>query len=278
MGKEIPDTKDIIEGLLSEGGDIFAIGGRPGIGKSWLLRQMALCLSLGKDFLGCHTKKCLMGIVAFEEPMHKIASKLEMARDKHFQGGDMFIVKQRPIWINTPEGSQYLLELFTGMKAENPTLKVIGLDPWKYLVKGIDKQGSVLDALANLKIIQEKIGISFVITHHLTQQDKRYRLDKPDVFSLKGFNDLAETAETVVVLERGTQERVGQGIDSTRRVLYLVKERNEFVYTEKQIIFKDALLYVIPEDAYHSQSYQEAKAWIENNPERASEIMRRGTP
>lgn len=275
--KQIPDTKDIIDDLLAEAGDIFVIGGRPGIGKSWLLRQMAFCLSTGSNFMGYAVKKCLMGIIAFEEPKHKIAEKLELAQ-KHFPGGRMLFQKHKPIWINYPDGKQYLLELLAGLKAEHPELKVIGLDPWKYLIKGVSKQDNILQAISNLKEIQDQLGISFVIAHHITQMDKRYRLDKPDVFSLKGFNDLAETAETVIILERGTQEQVGLDIESTRRILYLVKTRNEFVYMEKQVIFKDALLYEVPKDIYKSEQYKEFRAFVEAHPELAKKMLEGCTP
>src|SRR5690242_12873153 len=49
--KEIPEPKPLVEGILHEGETILIVG-RPKMGKSRLVQQLALSLSRGEAFLG----------------------------------------------------------------------------------------------------------------------------------------------------------------------------------------------------------------------------------
>jgi len=74
------------DGVVTEN-SFFLLYGRPGLGKTWLMLQLAISVALGKDWLGLPTRKSRVGIIEMEMHTYYLKERLE-ALLLHFPNED----------------------------------------------------------------------------------------------------------------------------------------------------------------------------------------------
>ena len=82
----------------------------------------------------------------------------------------------------------------------------------------------------NLASVAANTGVTLILTHHLRKPDRRNKV-KPDdlLFEIKGASEFVEASNTVLLMEKGKQERqeFGKfGSNSSIKNLYLVKVKD----------------------------------------------------
>jgi RecA-family ATPase len=215
--------EDIIEGIMPENAELVIVAGRAGIGKTWMLTQLAFSLANGKPFLRWNVRPRKPLIVYFEGSPKKLGERLSLM-DKHFVSPESFpvAIESNSMPLDTKQGMDKANELMAF--CEKNKVKVVFLDPLKFLISKPDHQASVIEVITQLKGLQAKYGVNFVLSAHLRKESNHpdYRLEPDDIRNLKGFTDWGETAQTLLILEKmDKRKKVPHD-----RCLYIVKGRD----------------------------------------------------
>ena len=217
-----PEADDLIQDLLPHSNSIYMlIAGRSGIGKTFLLLMMLYCLASGTPFMSRKTKKCRVGYISLEGDRKKILNRFDTIGLSFPDAEDNIHWEHRmPFKLNS-KGVDWLTAKVDG-------LSVVGIDPLRPLVPGdytVPKDVSAF--LENLRTVQDKTGVVIVGSHHIRKPDKRVKVQPEDLlFEIKGASEYVESATSVLLLERGKQERgqFGQFVTNTSiKSLHFVK-------------------------------------------------------
>ncbi len=210
-----PEADDLIQDLLPNSNSAYMlIAGRSGIGKTFLLLNILYCLASGIPFMSRKTKKCKVGYLSLEGDRRKILKRFNTI-GLFFPGAEdnIFWEHHMPFRLNS-KGVDWLTAKVDG-------LNVIGIDPLRPLVPGdytIPKDVSAF--IENLRIVQNKTGVVVIGSHHIRKPDKRIKVQPEDLlFEIKGASEFVESATSVLLLERGRQERGNFGKFTTNTSL-----------------------------------------------------------
>lgn len=218
-----PANPDLIEGLLPDGNDFMLLVGRPGIGKTNMSLNIAYCLATGTSFFGFACQKVKVGYLGFEGSDHKLAKRVEKiqqnfpdpAGNLYIQVGGLFKLPRQP----------------QKFKAVTNGLRVIIIDPLRYMVQGdYCKPENAAQFISSLHDLCVQQGVAAIICHHVRKRKENLRLEPGDLDSIKGATDYADTATSVLLLERAHQARNPKGkfalIDPDKVTLYFAKARD----------------------------------------------------
>ena len=198
-----PEADDLIQDLLPDSNSAYMLtAGRSGIGKTFLLLNILYCLASGTPFMSRKTKKCKVGYLSLEGDRKKILKRFNTI-GLSFPGAEdnIFWEHHMPFRLNS-KGIDWLIAKVDG-------LDVIGIDPLRPLVPGdytVPKDVSAF--IENLRTVQNKTGVVVIGSHHIRKPDKRIKVQPEDLlFEIKGASEYVESATSVLLLERGKQER-----------------------------------------------------------------------
>lgn len=177
LALDIPPPRFIVAGLINAG-DTALLVGRPKVGKSRLMQQLATDLSEGNAFLGREIvgpQKVL--ILDLENRPNVVKERFLMMRagEASRKAADDNIVIYAPMTLSTNEvglegdREKTLHEL---VRTVDPNVLII--DTWRLLLgKGDEnKSGDVVDGLKHLAKLREIIpDLAIVIVHHLRKQN-----------------------------------------------------------------------------------------------------------
>ena len=220
-----PEADDLIQDLLPDSNSAYMlIAGRSGIGKTFLLLNILYCLASGTPFMSRKTKKCKVGYLSLEGDRKKILKRFNTI-GLSFPGAEdnIFWEHHMPFKLNS-KGIDWLTAKVDG-------LDIIGIDPLRPLVPGdytIPKDVSAF--IENLRAVQDKTGVVVIGSHHIRKPDKRIKVQPEDLlFEIKGASEYVESATSVLLLERGKQERgeFGKFVTNTSlKNLHFVKKKD----------------------------------------------------
>jgi hypothetical protein len=96
LARDIPKPVSLVgDGLITEGG--FALlYGRPGLGKTWAVLELALCVARGEPWYGFATRQTRVGILQLELPLYFVQQRLREVAGDRTDGLDSISVLARP--------------------------------------------------------------------------------------------------------------------------------------------------------------------------------------
>jgi len=155
----------LVDGLLIDP-VLGCINGDAGVGKTFLLIDMAVCLSIGKDWMGRKTKQCSILILDEESGSRRLMERIVYAANYHdvkeapifFMGGGFDITDER-----------HEAELKKAITEKN--IKLLLIDSFSQVIGGKDENSaSEMNFVMNrLKAIIRETGCSVIFLHHLTK-------------------------------------------------------------------------------------------------------------
>ena len=182
----------LVPDLIPTGGLVF-VAAKPKVGKSTLVRNLALAVAQGGDFLG---RRCAQGMViylALEE------RRSEVRRHFRLMGGD----PEDPVLVHVAKApADSLKALLPLIRKHRPILVII--DPLLRFTRVRDERSyaELSNALEGMMAAAREQYVCIVATHHAPKATGTEAID-----ALLGSTALSGAADTVMVLRRQAQER-----------------------------------------------------------------------
>jgi len=195
--KKFPPLRFIVEGFIVEGCTLLA--GKPKLGKSWLMLDMALATSLGRYCLG--NAKCDRGAVLYlalednERRLRKRIDKLLGASFTEWPPGFHFATE----WPRANEGGIQAIREWI-KRTENPRLIVVDVLAMFRPTTGGRETLYEADygAIKGLQALASEFHVAIVIVHHTRKGGS-----EADPFEkVSGTLGLSGAADTTIVLDR----------------------------------------------------------------------------
>ena len=229
----------IIDGLLYPG--TYLLAGAPKYGKSFLVAQMAYCISTGQPFWGRTTQKGPVLYLALEDTEERLQWRMfrmfgvECTADLHFS-------------VTAKKLGAGLEDQMSCFIREHPGTQLIIIDTLKMVREGKEESYSYAkdyDDMGKLKQFADSHKICLLIVHHTRKQSAD---DKFDMIS--GTNGLLGCADGALILHKkdrydinATLEVVGRDIAGQK--LYLIHEQEHLCWI---IDHEDQEPYKLPPD------------------------------
>lgn len=201
-----PDA--VVEGLIFEG-DTVLLAGRPKVGKSRLIHQMALAITRGCPFLGLSVPRARpVLIVDLENRPWAIRDRLVRmaAGDADDRGPSVWCANSlsADAMNATPEG----ISALKGM-IERTSAEVVFIDPWRlFLGKDENDAEAVVHGLRALSRLREaNPQLTVIIVHHVRKErieSTKKLLNDPRLWAdtVSGHHALSSHVDAVFGLER----------------------------------------------------------------------------
>jgi hypothetical protein len=178
MNEDIPEPKRIIDGILGKG-QKMSVNGSSKDGKTWILLYLAICMSLGREWLGRCVAKSKILYVNFELPRFFLKQRLEILKNR-------FEVEKVPNLITWtlrgfyPDPLEFKKAIISKMQGQE--FDVIFADPVYKIMNGADEcdAGEIALMLSNLEEIATETDCAFIYAHHFSKgsQDGKDSLDR----------------------------------------------------------------------------------------------------
>lgn len=195
---DVRPVEFVIEGLIPVGMVILA--SPPKYGKSYMCLDMALSVSMGRDFLGFHTNQCRVLYLSLEDRKDRLKQRIGQVL-----AGEVFPELLR-MEIDSATLDSGLIEQLEGYLQEYPDTKLIIIDTF-IKIRGEAKRnesayGTDSREAGVIKKFADQHGIAVVLVTHT-----RKGIDTTDPFvNITGTFGIAGVADDMIVL---TKEKRG---------------------------------------------------------------------
>ena len=200
LGKEIPEPRSLLgDGLLTEG-SLMVLHGKPGLGKTWALLQLAVSLASGRAWFGLKTEKCRVGIVELEMHAYHLRERLktliECVGDHEVMAGIDFVTKpylRGPVDLLDEDCRRGIASW-----CRRSGIKVLCFDALARCHVGMEKEMGKL--VAALDLLREEAGVAIVLVHHERKgpTDKRRDAEDDDMDAARGGSELSAGVQGAV--------------------------------------------------------------------------------
>lgn len=196
-------VREIIPGFIVQG--LTILGGRPKLGKSWLLLNACVAVAEGGHGLGAQCPPGDVFYAALEDTQRRLQSRL-------FKLGAF--PQRLTLATELPRADQGGVEQVREWLTRAPEPRLIGIDTLALArgLKGRDEQNYDADyrAMRPWKELADEFGVALVIIHHVRKLEAADPLEM-----ISGTNGLTGAADAVLVLNRTSQGSVlvGRGRD-----------------------------------------------------------------
>ena len=198
MDKQFDPQHELIEGMLAPG--LYILAGASKIGKSWLVLQIAHCVSMGLPLWERKVQKSEVLYLALEDTERRIQNRL-----MRICGGETGAIA---FATDAEKLSQGFEEQVTNYLRKHPQVKLVIVDTL-IKVREMNSRGSAYaDDYATMtafKRIAERYGITMLIVHHTRKQEAGDIMDM-----ISGTTGIMGCADGAMVLER-PMRRVPKG-------------------------------------------------------------------
>lgn len=198
LDKQFAPQHELIEGMLAPG--LYILAGASKIGKSWLVLQIAHCVSMGLPLWGRRVQKSEVLYLALEDTERRIQSRL--MRICGGETGEIAFATEAEVLGRGFE------EQVTNYLNNHPQAKLVIVDTL-IKVREMNSRGSAYaDDYATMnafKRIAERYGITMLIVHHTRKQEASDIMDM-----ISGTTGIMGCADGAMVLER-PMRRVPKG-------------------------------------------------------------------
>lgn len=190
LDKQFAPQHELIEGMLAPG--LYILAGASKIGKSWLVLQIAHCVSMGLPLWGRKVQKSEVLYLALEDTERRIQSRL--MRICGGETGEIAFATEAEVLGRGFE------EQVTNYLHKHPQAKLVIVDTL-IKVREMNSRGSAYaDDYATMtafKRIAEQYGITMLIVHHTRKQEAGDIMDM-----ISGTTGIMGCADGAMVLER----------------------------------------------------------------------------
>lgn len=195
LNLNLPELKTIVPGLLVVG--LFFLVGKPKLGKSWLLLQIALAVALGGIALGSiPVEPAEVLYLALEDGRRRLKSRLKILLNG-CQGKPNSLTFATS-WRTLDAGG---LEDLEDWLIAHPKTRLIVIDVFKRVRPAeranVGMYGQDYDAAAPIKDLAEKYDCCIVLCHHTRKSGSDDPLEM-----VSGSNGLNASADGTLVLRR----------------------------------------------------------------------------
>ena len=184
----------IVAEMLPEG--LTLLCGPSKIGKSWLVLQLCICVSMGVRFMGFNTQQCDVLYLALEDTFARVKDRVARMTE------DCPSRLRFAVQAGTLGGA--LEEQLTLHKTQYPETKLVVIDTLQKVRSAPDPKsnssvyGKDYQDIGALKKLADDLSIAIVLVHHL-----RKTKDKDDPFNeISGSTGLMGAADTALLLKK----------------------------------------------------------------------------
>ncbi|MBL9176082.1 MAG: AAA family ATPase [Verrucomicrobiales bacterium] len=194
MSKPLPHRPEIVRGLLRKG-DKLTIGGSSKSHKTWLVSDLALCVSVGKPWMGFQTVKSRIVFLNLELPEDTFQKRIEMlcgASGVRLEEAEFFVCNLRGHRASIERIDEYLQQ-WSG------EIGLLVLDPL-YKLLGDRKENDAADMaelMGQLEAIATRHGCALVIPAHYSKGNQS---EKEAIDRISGSGVFARDADAIVSL------------------------------------------------------------------------------
>lgn len=220
---EFPPARFVVDGLIPEGLTILA--GKPKLGKSVLVLQVAIAVARGEKVLGSRrTDPGSVLYLGLEDPPRRLATRLnELTRNDD----SLEHLHVETAWPLLTRSGIEKLEQWLEAQA---TARLVVIDTWQKVrepLRGKDRYGEEYQAAAPLQELATRYGVALLLCHHVRKADSLDWID-----GVSGSTAITAAADTVLVLysERGrhdaTLRATGRDLEQDEEIaLHFDRER-----------------------------------------------------
>ena len=205
MDKQFDPQHELIEGMLAPG--LYILAGASKIGKSWLVLQIAHCVSMGLPLWERKVQKSEVLYLALEDTERRIQNRL-----MRICGGETGAIA---FATDAEKLSQGFEEQVTNYLRKHPQVKLVIVDTL-IKVREMNSRGSAYaDDYATMtafKRIADRYGITMLIVHHTRKQEASDIMDM-----ISGTTGIMGCADGAIVLERPMRRAPSGSISMTGR-------------------------------------------------------------
>jgi hypothetical protein len=214
---EIPPARWVLDGVLAEG--LTTLGGKPKIGKSWLVYNLAVAVASGGPILGGVPAQGDVLYLSLEDTKRRLKNRLLKII------GDTPAPMRLTLTCQWPRMHEGGLEALEGWLRQHHEARLVVIDTWpRFKPMRIARVGAdnydldVADGAA-LKALADAHGISVLVVTHC----RKMAADDP-VDELRGTVGTAATSDGVLIMrrERGRPDAVlfvtGRDIEDEREI------------------------------------------------------------
>ncbi len=191
----------LVAGLLTYG--LTLLAGKPKIGKSWLVMELAICVARGTKFLEMDTTRADVLVVSLEDGARRMRRRLEaIGVDGAVEGLD-FVFD-----LPKTKGKAGVFDAVKDHLDKNPGCKLVVIDTLGRIREQDDKTdgnsyGADTDFLARFQRLAVEREVAMVIIHHVRKSKAN------DVFdTMSGTTGLTGAADILMVLDGKRGENV----------------------------------------------------------------------
>lgn len=221
-----PDPEFVIPGLFPYGLTIFA--GKPKVGKSIFVLDMAFSLASGGRFLGiADLDPQSVLYLALEDSKRRLKNRLSKMTSEPIGSDRLHLCTK---WPRLDKGFTEALKKWL---AEHRHVKLIIIDTFNK-IRGFNRSGSSpyekdYHEIAELKGIADEHKLSIILIHHLRKSSSQDQLDM-----VSGSIGLTGAADTIAIMEKargeGNATLYVTGRDVEEKLLALKFNKTAFVW------------------------------------------------
>jgi AAA domain len=169
---DMPVPKPIVKGLLNEGETILLVG-RPKVGKSRLVQQLALDVARGQSLFGYYDipSACSVLLLDFENKPSGVKARFAAMSEPHDSDNRISIYAPETLAESNVNVTEAGIRTLDRLLAQcNPGVLII--DTWRLFVGGDENESQVIvDALKALsRVRQTRRPLATVLVHHLRKE------------------------------------------------------------------------------------------------------------
>ena len=190
MDMQFDPQHELIEGMLAPG--LYILAGASKIGKSWLVLQIAHCVSMGLSLWGRKVQKSEVLYLALEDTERRLQSRLI-----RICGGETGAIS---FAIDAGRLSEGFEEQVTNYLRKHPQTKLVIVDTLIRVREMYSRASAYADDYATMtafKRIADRYGITMLIVHHTRKQEASDIMDM-----ISGTTGIMGCADGAMVLER----------------------------------------------------------------------------
>ena len=221
-----------VEGMLPEGCILFA--GRPKLGKSWFVLQLALAVASGENAFGdfpVHRGDILY--LALEDTRRRLQSRVKrLLDDAPLPSGFKMAIE----WPRIDEGGAEQLEAWL---KRYPETRMVIVDTFQK-IKSRRNASADFETLSRLTQIAHKFNICLLVVHHTRKTDAEDPFD-----TVSGATSTASLADAMLVLRRARCSQdaelhiTGRDIEESRKALrFDTQDMNWQVLGDADVVWK----------------------------------------
>ncbi len=194
QGEDISPPTWIVKDVLPMGLSMLCAPSK--IGKSWMMLQLSLAVTEGKDFLDFRTNQCGVLYYALEDSKARIKDRMnKILKGKRASGNLHFVIQADTVDSGLLDKVKEELSMY-------PDIKLVIIDTLQKVRGRVIKNESAYSGdyreMGGLKEFADKNGIALLFVHHLRKQ-----LDEGDVFNMiSGSTALMGAADSVFIISK----------------------------------------------------------------------------